>query len=414
MYDMDRIHALLAGSAGASTLQDDELTDVFEDYGPEEQQTGSELVVPAAFPGGLNENRNDGMDSLYRRIMGLQREDYAVPANLLQTELDGKAIRFVAGSSSWNATEHAVDQLSDRLSKGLRSFGSELTERGYDDLRVQILNDMLVRADAGQKFQIRTMRPNGNRLARAVVSDAFKPIDDCLIVTPMLELVSQKSGEWKALGGQLTDTHTRIRFIHREPSIRGIGPNKRDWFIGFEYRNSEVGCSRTVFNLFVYDGFCENGAVFGMKSLCNVDFVHRGIRISTDFGLITDERMQQAELAAVQGAITDATTAVLREDFSKRVIEFVERGQARRLPGGDRPELIRQIGQSIGLNRKESEHVLMHWDSREDSAFGISSAITRLAQDAKNYESRVRLEEAGGKLLEIDERKWNSILALVS
>lgn len=55
-----------------------------------------------------------------------------------------------------------------------------------------------------------------------------------------------------ALGGQLTDRRTHIRFINREPAITGIGRNNRDWFIGFEYY-SEVGSGKCRFALFFYE-----------------------------------------------------------------------------------------------------------------------------------------------------------------
>lgn len=383
-----------------------------------QQETRAVEAELLDFAGGLNRNVNDPIDSMLRRIAGLSREDYAVPANrLMVTEAQDHQGRVVlhAGHDHWTATPYAVDQLSDRLSKGLRSFGNEMADRGHHDLRVYAINELLNRADSGQKFQVRSIQPNGHRLARAVVSDKFKPIDDDLCVPPMIDLIADRASTWRSLGGQITDTRTYLKFLNREPAIRGIGPNNRDWFLGFMYSNSEVGQGLCQFHLFLYDSFCSNGCIFGMKSILDVNFRHIGAKIKTGFGLISDERVQDAELASIRGLISDATASVLSADFSKRVREYVERGESRTLAdASDKAEAIRQIGKAAGLTLNEADNAVAMWDSREPNSIGVANAVTRLAQDAKTYSARVRLEQAGGSILEMDDRKWKSVMALAS
>lgn len=372
--------------------------------------------VNPEYAGGLNANENDRLDSLYSRLMNLERSDYAVPASRLRAEQAGQNIGLTTDNGlQWLSTPYAIGQLSDRLSKGLRSFGDEMISRNNADIYVSTLNELLERDDKQQRFQVRTIQPNGARLARAVVSDKFKPIDDDIIVPPMVDLLADNSKQWRSLGGQITDQRTYLRFISREPAIRNIGPNGRNWFIGFQYSNSEVGQGLCRFDLFFFDSFCENGCVFGQKSILDVNFRHVGARIKTAFGLISDERIQQAEQASIAGLISDATRQVMSADFGDKVRQHLERSQSRRLAGvGDLSETIRQVGKSVGLTSKEQESALLHWDSREDSAFGIANAITRTAQDAKDYSSRVRLESAGGNVLEMSDKKWKSIMALAS
>lgn len=378
-------------------------------------------TVTETSPVALNANKNDDLNSLYQRIMGLKRQDYAIPANNLGVNFDDQqGFSFHAEkngqSFEWKATDYALNQVSDRLSKGLRSFGQELSERDYNDFRASIVQEMLVRAPRDKLFQVRTIQPNGSRIARAVVSDRYKPIDDNLLIDPMLTLISDKSKDWRSLGGQLTDTHTRMRFITREPQLKNIGPNGRDWFVGFQYQNSEVGASKTGFSLFVFDNFCENGLVFGASNIFNCDFVHRGAQITSDFGLINEERVRQHEIMMIREHIIKATKFVLAQDFAEKIGEIVERNEARKLEGAgeQKLEMIKHLGHYAGLTKAECEAVVMHWDSREDSAFGVSHAITRLAQDKESYEARIRLEEGAGKLLSMDGRRWKSIVALAS
>jgi len=374
--------------------------------------------IASDFAGGMNVNENDSFDRLYGRIMGLSRMDYAVPSEVMNVRsLSDRHLEFDAGEGmTWQATDYAAGQLCDRLSKGLRSFGNELVSRGHNNMRADIMDRMLHLGDEGRKFQVRTIQPNGHRLARAVVSDAYKPIDDDILIDPMVDLISDKSKHWRALGGQLTDTHTRIRYITREPEIIGIGPNSRNWHVGFEYSNSEVGAGSCCFKLFVFDSFCENGMVFGSKSLIDVNYIHKGTRISSDFGLVSEERIQQMELNTIRDSVADATRYVLDQDFTKKIGLMVENNLARKLEGGatQQIEQIKQLGSWAGLSKTESEAAIAHWDSRESNAIGVASAITRLAQEKENYEGRVRLETAGGKLLDMPEKRWNSIMALAS
>jgi hypothetical protein len=362
----------------------------------------------------INENRTDTLDLLYPRIMGLKREDYLFSANDVNVRYDQEdGFQFNAKDLGWKATDYAVNQVSDRLSKGLRSFGQELSTRHLNELRAGIINDMLHLEDKEKNFQFRTMQPNGQRLIRAVTSDKFKNIDDNLLIQPMCDLIGDHSKQWRSLGGQITDTHTRIRFISREPQIRNIGPNNRNWYVGFQYKNSEVGASSAGFSIFVFDDFCENGHVFGSKNLIDANFVHRGSTITSDFGLISEERIQQQELLMIRDSITEATQKIIGTDFSDNSRKLVEANEARKLEG-NKIEQIKQIGSYAGLSKAENEQVLAHWDSNEENLLGVSSAITRLAQDKPDYESRVRLENAGGKLLEMPDNRWKSILALAN
>lgn len=364
----------------------------------------------------FNSVRNDEFDSLYTRIMGLKREDYAVPANNLQVGLVDNSIAFRAGEFGWSTTGYAVDQLSDNLSKGLRSFGHELEGRGHKDLRVRIINEMLERESEKRKFQVRTIQPNGTRLARAVVSDSYKSLDDNLLIDPMIDLVGDRSKEWRALGGQITDVKTRIKYMTREPQIRNVGPRNRDWYVGWMYENSEVGAGSVKFSLFVFDSFCENGCVFGSQDLVNVNIMHKGTKIRSDFGLIAEDRVREAERLAVQQSVANATKEVLSMDFTKRIKELVEVNMARKLEGNTKQQIeaVKQVANFAGLTKAEQETVLVHWDTAEPTAFGVSSAVTRLAQDAEDYESRIRLEVAGGKVLEMQNRQWKSVMALAT
>jgi hypothetical protein len=271
------------------------------------------------------------------------------------------------------------------------------------------LNELLQRDE--RKMVVRTMQPNGERVARAVVSDAFKPIDDNILVPDIVDVAGSLNSaiEWRALGGQVTDTNTYIRFITREPQIT-LG--NRKLHIGFQYSNSEVGQGFAKFSAFFFDSFCENGCIFGSLTVANVKYAHRGSRIETDFGRIFEERIQATELANIRGAVRDATTLAVGGTYIPDVLQLLERAQANEIPDDVKTaDFIKEIGKKVGLTESEQEGALVHWDGTNNQ-YGVQAAITRLAQDADNFSRRTELEEAGGKVIEMNDKTWKSIAAL--
>ena len=343
--------------------------------------------------------------------MSTDRRDFAAPANrLIVTEENGQYY-FNLGENEFTVNNHALNQLGDRLGKGVTSFGKEMDSKKHHDLRANILNELCQR-EQNKKFQVRAIQEHGQLMARAVTSDSFLNIDDNLLVPTICEIVGSQPN-WRSLGGQITDTNTFIKFISRTP-VALVGPHKRPWYLGFMYGNSEVGCSTTNYKLFIHDGFCENGCIFGLKSIIDVAYRHIGSKIQSDFGLISEERIQRHKLLEIQGAIHDATKTVLASDFSDKIRNVVEGNQQRKLDTVNAHEEIKEITKFAGLGKDDYEKVLGHWDSKENDLLGVSHAITRLAQDQKTYDQRVKLEQAGGKLLEMTDRQWKSLQALAS
>jgi len=366
----------------------------------------------------MNENKDIALSEVYEKIMGLERQDYATPAEKAEvfTTDEGAGIRigdYGRMPTSLPMTGYAREQLNQRWT-GFNTFSKELHRLEHDDLQLRTLNELLQHDP--RKLVIRTMQPNGQRVARAVVSDAFKPIDDNILVPDILDIVGEKDNAltWRSLGGQITDTNSYLRFITREPQINlTVSGRERALHIGFQYSNSEVGRGRAQFSAFFFDSFCENGCVFGQMTVANVSYTHRGTRISTDFGMIMEERMQQVELAAIRGAVVDATRLTVQGAYIPEVKRALEASLAREVPAGEDAAFIREVAKRVGLTEEQGDQALAMYDGTR-SQYGVQAAITRLAQDAPNYEGRQELERAGGKVLEMNDRTWNSITALVA
>lgn len=378
----------------------------------------------------LNKNENVGLKDLLDRVMGLKREDVACPCASASIDDVMLKIRFGSGNPlgsvvnrepfiymrqgsevkfSYRLTQHALEQLNARYS-GLSALGGTADHYMARHVYLNAVNGLL-QADA-RKMTIRTIQPNGRRIARAVVSDAFKPIDDNLLMPSIIEQFAQGADRWSTLGGQVTETKTYLNFVSRAP-IATVHDNgkERKIYAAIRYSNSEVGAGTTSFTAGFIDGYCMNGCWFSSMIVADCNFTHRGSRIQTAFGHIFDERIQQAELLNIKSVVADASRIAIAGAFIPEIANLVAASQSKKIGDVDKAKFIRLIGEKVGLTKLEAENSLMHVEG-STSAFGIQQAITRLAQDADGYDDRMRLETAGGAVLTMPDRIWASIEAL--
>jgi hypothetical protein len=61
------------------------------------------------------------------------------------------------------------------------------------------------------------------------------------------------------------------------------------------------------------------------------------------------------------------------------------------------------------MSQEQRNLLLMHFS--EKTKYGLVNAITTLARDTKNVDEQVRLEEFGGKILQVKEREFEEIIS---
>ena len=363
----------------------------------------------------INTNVMLSLGDVFSKVMSLDRVDYAVPsgaANIISDTNDRFhiATRTADGYKTFGMTPYARGQFNDRWT-GFNTFSKTLDKNGSTQIYLDTANALLAEDD--RKMVLRTIEPDGERVARAVVSDAFKPIDDNLLIPNMVEVIGDRGHEWRALGGQVTDTNTFMRFITRQPQMSlNVNGRNREMHVGFQYSNSEVGRGFAQFSAFFFDSFCENGCVFGSLNVANVKHAHRGSRISTDFGQIFEERIQKAELAQIQGAIVDATRLAVEGTYVPEVKQLLERALATEIPAeSNEVKFIEEVARRVGLTQAEQQAALVEYDGTR-SIYGVQAAITALAQKSKDFSRRAELEQAGGRVIQMDTKVWDSIATL--
>ncbi len=362
-----------------------------------------------------NSPADQELQALFDSINGEQKVDYATPFNrveLHQREAEeGTEFRVRFGDFDMPFNEHFRKQMSDRLAPGLGTYSRHLLEQGKGDLVLENHNRLL--KDSDRKAQVRSLSNGLPQHARAFVSDAFKAIDDDVVFGTALPIIGQHGDTFRCIGGRRTDLKTYAKVVTREPILTiQSGEREREFFAGFMMSNSEVGQGMTAFHAFIMDGYCLNGCIIGKQSIVDIKWQHRGARISTDFGPIMENRIERAKQEQMTALIEDAAHSVCDASRYGPIVEILERANENTITEDPVP-VIEVVAEKVGLTKKEVEVLPLHMNLDEPTQLGVQAAITSLAQKAPSYERRVALEQAGGRVLDLTDKQWSAVTALV-
>ena len=380
----------------------------------------SEITAPAATTPTptpeVSPAANLGIDALFADIHSSSKEDYICPRRQLvfthnaDTNRYGINLDRADGLTGYQFRTNSVfnKQLASKSAPGVTALARHLHHTGQQDLLCKVINEQLIRDDSGRAMVRTIQRGDGVRRARAIASDMFRPIDDDIIFDSLAPVLDAKRQEYITLGGRRTDLRTYAKFITRDP-ILSIG--KREWHAGVIASNSEVGAGSFSLSAFISDSFCKNGIIFKKMEVANISYVHRGSRFTTDFGNILEDRFKAAELASIRALVADAVDTAFNSRHHDKLASFIEQSH-QRLITGDVPTVLDKVAKDVKLTESERTSALLHMESDEPHQFGVQAAITRLAQDAKSYDRRIELEQAGGAVLTMTDAQWNRVADL--
>jgi hypothetical protein len=76
-------------------------------------------------------------------------------------------------------------------------------------------------------------------------------------------------------------------------------------------------------------------------------------------------------------------------------------------------KLVEKTQKKYKLNDGEKTDILQHLlQGGEMSKWGLANAVTRTAEDAKEYDRATELESLGWSIVEMPQRDWSSLTAV--
>jgi len=356
-------------------------------------------------------------DQVLRQI-SRPRQDIVTPMRGMQFKWDdsvGQTGRYLIElhnksrfEFSFPTNKYFNEQMYSRLAKGLKPYADFMQSNGQRDLLLENVNRQLQSDD--RKSLVRAQEnANGLYIAKALVSDMYKPIDDDVILDAILPMIDGKDSIYKVIGGRVGMEKTHLKIVSKDP-VFDIGD--RPIHLGALYINSGVGASRFKYLLFICDAFCTNGIIFNQRTQFELSHTHKGARYSKEFGKLMGDTFKREELRAIQSMVKETTAAALDPARHAEFKELLE-ASAKRPVTGDTAEVINRLGKGIKLSALEAKLATIAIRDNEHNQYGVQAGLTRMAQELDSYDRRLEIESLAGSILTMSKERWETIAATV-
>ena len=408
---------------------------------------GSKRETPVNNPAKAGERcvmheSKEKLDAFVQKLMEEKRSDYLISVGELKSveiserrpHLEWDTVCHQGGTTL--LTDIARSQLTDNIGAiGANAFwkkhsvesGQQFNETmGSSSAYERFVNTQLQffkENSPDKNFKIRTLKSKANanesgltilpevgtesmpRVIRAVVSPSYMSIDDVDIL-PEIRDVFSTVPDWDFLSANRTEGRTYLKFVQKTPFINLDG---RNIHLGIMISNSETGKGTYKICVFLCDGYCTNGYVFGKRELSECKWWHKRSP-RTAYGLLNPDAIDIASLSNIRDRVRESCINAFSENAEEKetLRGILVSSTQRSLP----PNKIVTVFSSLKLlSKKQRKAAIENIDDGPlaFTQYGVASAITSLAKKY-SYDERIRLEEMGANIILWDASQWERAL----
>lgn len=305
-------------------------------------------------------------------------------------------------------TEHCHRQIAARLKIPFKYYMRLLKD--HKDLVIENVNTLFEREP--ETRLIRTL----DGKARAFLSNAYRRVDNDEILEATLPVI-RGDFDTTILNTNVNENRMRFKCLFNgdeHQTVIGKAPNGGDDVVhaGFEMGNSEVGGGSFYIRGFFYRSFCLNGCVFGAEETMSMRQIHVGSRVDIPEGFELSEETRRKEDELIITAAKDVLTSLSSPEFTRKMGDRLR--ALKETPNAKNPEaVIEAIAKEVTLKDSERSKALEAFIREQDySQWGAVNAVTNVANHVDDYERASELEEIGGKIIQMNFRRWQSIANL--
>ena len=333
------------------------------------------------------------------------KKDFISPAQAFRLDPDGETFRMTNFTSG--TQEHfGVSDLFHR------QVGSALgiPAKYYDQMRMQ-KPDLLAEnvnawfKDRDQRYMVRTMDYGNGRVARALLSDRYRRIDNMEIAAAVLPLFAGKE-EMEVVSAEVTPSKLYLKILNRRLEKQVVPGDYVQ--AGVAISNSEVGLGAVSVQPLVYRLVCLNGLVINDFGERRAHVGRSAKALEDSFNIYSDETIE-AEDKAFMLKLRDTTLAAIEEARFAQIVGKLQESTEAKITGRVQ-DVIELTGKNYDLNASEQDSILNYLISGGDlSLYGLSNAITRASQDVESYDRATALEGIGWQVATMEPRRWKEI-----
>ena len=252
-----------------------------------------------------------------------------------------------------------------------------------------------------EQRMVRTLL-NGDSIARAFVSDSYRPLENADIAHYILPKLANLDCE--VLSCEITETRLYIQAATPRVAAKLVGDRVQ---AGVVIGNSEVGAGSIFVDPLLYYLRCLNGMV--LPSVMRRH--HVGRDRYADFSMeeaaeyFTTRTKEMADKAFWMKVCDVVDGLFDRDRFNKMVAEF-EMTAEQKIKRMD--QAVEEVTERFKLNDDEKNDVLNHLiEGGQPNLFGLINAITRTATDVESYDRSIELQRIGGEVMRLPKHVWN-------
>ena len=331
------------------------------------------------------------------------KKDYIGSAQALRLYEDGQTFEIgsMGKARQFGTTRLFHRQVASAL--GIPAKYYDLMQSRKPELLAQNVNAWF--GDREKSYMIRTMDYGAGRMARALLSDRYRRIDNMEIASAVLPLFAG-SDQYEVVSSEVTENRLYLKIVNRRLEMAVVPGDIVQ--AGVMISNSEVGLGSVSVQPLVYRLVCTNGMVVNDMGERKNHVGRAAKAVDNGFHIYSDETME-AEDKAFLLKLRDVTLAAIEESRFAQVVGRLK--EAAGIPiTGKVTEVVELTARAYGINSDEQDSVLQHLITGGDlSQYGLSNAITRASQDVESYDRATTLEGIGWQVAAMPTVQWKEL-----
>ncbi len=333
------------------------------------------------------------------------KRDYIGPAEAFHLRDDGQTFEInhvVSGQQEVFATSQLFHrQVAAAL--GIPAKYYDMMSAQKPELLAENVNAWF--ADRTNSYMIRSMDYGKGSVARALLSERYRRIDNMEVATSVLPLFAGQE-QYEVVSCEVTENRLYLKIVNHRLEMAVVPGDYVQ--AGVVISNSEVGLGSVSVQPLVYRLVCTNGMVVNDMGE-RKNHVGRTARALEDSFYIYSDETIEAEDKAFLLKLRDVTAAAIEESRFAQVVGRLK--EAAGVPiTGKVPEVVELTGRSYGLNQDEQDNILQYLISGGDlSQYGLSNAITRASQEVESYDRATALEGIGWQVATMAPQQWKEM-----
>jgi len=329
------------------------------------------------------------------------KKDLVAPTSALSFDRnDGGAIRLAVGSEKFDLNPTAASQVVDFLGVP-RRFAARINQE-IPDLLIHNYNE-LMRNAKGRRL-VRTLNGTG----RGFLSDGFRMLDNEIVFDGMYPSLKRLGAEIESANVSDDFMHIQAIFHHIEGELR-VGDVVR---YGVAIRNSEVGKGALSLSPLIYRLVCKNGAVL-------MDQTRRRTHIGGSYlegddlsWVALSSETQHLKIRATVAELGEYLEALSTPEKFQETLGMLRAVADQTLPAPPQ-QVIESLGARYSLVKGETDSALLALaEGRDYTRWGLSNALTQIANVAENYDRAIELESLGGRIMQMPKKDYEALAVI--